>query len=346
MRFANADEMIRALKSATTVQSYGVANTGVPQAAPMGSNPYMSSPPPVIAQPIYSYNPYQPQQQVPPPSPYQTTPYQPNPYGAGGYQNPAYAYQAGPSMPPPGQLPIYYPPPPRVPMMSPETSAFVKKTLIAFVLVGTLVVLILVGLSALTESIRNANRDGMDNQALPDALKNVSRSVPIADKVSMAHAELAKHPSDGRRAEIKRWLSMEYATVGLQNLQRGDLVHAEFSFSRGTAEDPNNPMLWSELGFILLSQSAAQQDPRDKATFLDNAGDDWNKAYTLETNNKTKSEDASHAVEAYMGAAQSALESGDRDQVSQSRQRLYGAKMLTTDPAILAKIEELLQKSS
>ncbi len=347
MRYANADEMIRALKSATSVQNFAMGSPTAPSVAGMGANPYMTPPPPpVIAQPIYSYNPYQPQQQQAPPSPYQTAPYQPNSYGAPGYQNAAYAYQAGPSMPPPGQLPIYYPPPPRVPMMKPETAAFVKKTLIAFVLVGTLVILILVGLSALTESIRNASRDRMDNQALPDSLKNVTNTIPTADKVSLAHAELAKHPSDGRRAEIKQWISKQYENSGKQYLSRMDLVHAEFDFSRGTAEDPTNANLWSSLGYVLMMQSETQQDPKDKASVLDNAGDDWNKAYTLESNSKRKQDDATRAVDAYMGAAESALSSGDRDQMALARQRLYGAKSLTTDSSTIAKIEELIQKSS
>lgn len=67
--------------------------------------------------------------------PYQTTPY-------GGVT-------PGPGM----QVPVYYPPPPRQPLFKPETKALFWKILFAFLVVGAMAWLLIVGMSAAAESI-------------------------------------------------------------------------------------------------------------------------------------------------------------------------------------------------
>ena len=348
MRYSNADEMIRALKDAQVATQSGIAGAVAGPTPPTyGSNPYMTpTPPPQLVQPIYSYNPYQPHPTMAPPSPYQTTPYQASPYQQ-QYQTTPYQYQAGASMPPPQQLPIYYPPPPRLPLMKPETAAFMKKTLIAFVLVGTLVILILVGLNAVVDSFRNASRDRLDNNALPDVLQKLPSNMPVSEKLSVASSELTKQQSDGRRAEIRRYISMLYDKKGLEYFSRADLVHAEIELGNGAQADPNNALLWGDLAIVLKQESLAQQDPDTRASLLNNAGDDFTKAYGLETDSKRKQQDAVSAAESYVALGQAALDSGDRSIMAAARQKLYDVRQLANqDESLRGEISDMLTKLS
>jgi len=351
VRYSNSDEMIRALKDALAASKSGIAGavSGPIAAAPpvYGANPYMT-PPPAPVQPVYSYNPYQPHPTMAPPSPYQTTPYQPSPYQGASYQTSPYPFQAGPSMQPPGQqLPIYYPPPPRLPLMKPETAAFLKKTALTLVLVGTLVAVILVGLTAFVDSMRNANNDNIDNNALPENLSQLPQNLPTTDKIGIAEKELTHRHSDGSKAEIRHYISMLYGQSGMQLLGRGDLAHAEFELGEGLKADPNNPSLWSGLGNVLKLESNVQMEPGRKASLLSDAGDDWTKAYGVETKSDRKQEDATAAAKAYLSSAQSALDSGDREIMGNARQKLYDVRnIIGNDSSTRSQIDEVLLKLS
>jgi hypothetical protein len=281
-----------------------------------------------------------------PPSPYQTTPYQPSPYQQQNQTTP-YQYQAGASMPPPQQLPIYYPPPPRLPLMKPETAAFMKKTLIAFVLVGTLVILILVGLNAVVDSFRNASRDRMDNNALPDVLQKLPENMPVGEKLSVASGELNKQQSDGRRAEIRHYISMLYDSSGREFFGRADLLHAEIELTNGTQADPNNGLVWGDLASVLQQESVTQQDPDTRASLLSNAGDDFTKAYGLENDTKHRRQDAASAAEAYVSFGQAALDTGDRSKMAAARQKLYDVRQIAPqDDTLRSAISDMLTKLS
>lgn len=348
MRYANADEMVRALQDAQAASQSGIAGAvSGPTPTAYGANPYLTPPPPPApAQPIYSYNPYQPHTAMAPPSPYQTAPYQTSPYQQ-QYQTTPYPYQAGASMPPPQQLPIYYPPPPRLPLMKPETAAFMKKTLIAFVLVGTLVILILVGLNAIVDSFRNASRDRMDNNALPDVIQQLPANMPVNEKLTVASNELNKQQSDGRRAEIRHYISMLYDASGREFFERADLVHAEIELANGAQTDPNNAVVWGDLASVLKQESANQQDPDMRASLLSNAGDDFTKAYGLENDSKHKQQDATSAAQSYVSLGQAALDSGDRSMMAAARQKLYDVRQIAPqDDALRTEIADMLTKLS
>ncbi|HZH99478.1 MAG TPA: protein kinase [Fimbriimonadaceae bacterium] len=129
LRYASAKEMIAALDQAQchngmVLDPVTPTIMGNPYAAPTG-NPYMTPAPP--QPPInYPFNPYQnpPQQPLPP----QT-----------GMPQPPFQIQNLPTH-------VYYPPPPRQPLLKPEQKAFLSRLFLTFVILGTFFLLFVVAL--------------------------------------------------------------------------------------------------------------------------------------------------------------------------------------------------------
>jgi serine/threonine-protein kinase len=171
LRYASASEMLRAveagMQAAPPTQTYLPTGGNNPTQMPLAQNPFLPPPPTnpqILSQPYpggsynsqappqYGYNPYQPPPQtqlpginsnpyMPGQSPYQSGPqqtYLPDPYG--GQQT--YAPQLQ-------QIPVYYPPPPRKPLLTQDQKILVNRITLAILIVGT----ILVGLAALLASI-------------------------------------------------------------------------------------------------------------------------------------------------------------------------------------------------
>ncbi|HEY0866672.1 MAG TPA: serine/threonine-protein kinase, partial [Fimbriimonas sp.] len=143
LRYQSSDEFIADLRSAINVRdavdpgTYGSPYGGgapVPHAAPAPApgyafNPYVSPQPAVVPPPVV-----QPQTSFPVP--------QSNPYYT--------------------QAPIYYPPPPRQPLLKPEQSLFVKRLLMTVMLVGTLFLVVVVGVSELSKAVQRWNAERTD----------------------------------------------------------------------------------------------------------------------------------------------------------------------------------------
>lgn len=346
MRFANAAEMTQALQQARAASRSGILGAvSGPTPTAYGANPYLTPPPiPSAAMPVYTFNPYLPQgQQAPPPSPYQQQPYPQTPYQTTPYQNSQNTYQAGPSMAPPAAFPIYYPPPPRAPLMKAETAAFLKRMCITFLLLGTLVALLLVGLSAISESFRNARNDARDDQQLPASLATLPKNMPTEEVLQRASDELNRNYSDGRKAEIRRFISDLHEKRGIAALNGGKLDSAELDFNYAAQWDPGNAKVWSDLA--LITDEMANRPNSDPRSMLLEAGGEWTKAYGLETRSQQQQEDAQGAAKDYMSFAGLALDAGDRGQMAMARQHLYDVQSLVNhDRDLDARIEEMLHR--
>jgi len=232
-------------------------------------------------------------------------------------------------------------------MFKPETASFLKRLALTFVLVGTLVILLLVALSAAVDTLKNAHNDARDNNQLPDSIANLPANMPIGEKITFANNELSKPQSDGRRASTKRYVSALYEQNGDNYLGRADLASAELNFRNGTEIDPTNPALWSDLAFALQKEVDTQQDAERRGALLKESGDDWSRAFGLEQHLDKRANDGRGAASAYLAYAQTVLDSGDRSRYAEARQRLYNAKELVHDDAALSsQIADALQKLS
>lgn len=135
MRYRSAGEMIEALKNVMKGYTTGVFE---PQQQQPAFNPSQvaAGPPPV-------YNPYQQSpQQTPYGTPMPMTVYT-QPYGQGQYQ----PYQG---TPPTGQVPVYYPPPPKTPLLKPEHKQGIANFFIAVLLIGAVIGFVILVINALT----------------------------------------------------------------------------------------------------------------------------------------------------------------------------------------------------
>ncbi|HXH60819.1 MAG TPA: protein kinase [Fimbriimonadaceae bacterium] len=151
MRYKSAGEMANDLKKVLKdMESGSVVLDPIQPQVPFTAAGVIPGPPPV-------YNPYLPgampqplQPQAPMRTPYGTpmpTAYQqpyPQAYSQ-PYQQPYQPYQA----PPPGQVPVYYPPPPRTPLLKPETKQGIAKFFITVLLIGATIGFLILVLNAM-----------------------------------------------------------------------------------------------------------------------------------------------------------------------------------------------------
>lgn len=355
MRFANADEMSQAVKDSQAPSQSGIAGAVAgPFPTQYGSNPRLTPPPiPQAAMPVYTFNPYMQHPAVPPPPmPYQTTPYQQAQYQTTPYQSPAYQtapYQSAPygfQPAPPQAFPIYYPPPPRTPLIKAETLVFLKNLCLWFLLLGTLVVLVIVGMSVAVDALHNARNDAKDDNHLPASLANLPATMPVLEKIRRASDELGADQSDGRRVAIRYYISRLYDDSGRSAMDGGRPDQAEADFRAGIQSYSGNPILWSDLALV-TEQSAQHSDSTDYGSMLVEAGDDWSKAYSMETNARQKQEDVNGAVRSYLAFGDFAIQSGDRSQMEMARGRLYSAReMAGQDQDLDSKVKDMLGKLS
>lgn len=170
MRYASAQAMIDALASAekglapgAVIDPFSTTQSAqpMPYAQPSGgpANPFA---PPVQTAPLSQPAPYStaPYGQ---PVPYIQTPYgapaypQPQPYGTAtpyGSQQPYTPTGVSPVQP----VPVYYPPPPRRPIISAEAKATMGNLFKWTIIVGLMLLIVLVGINALSSAVADAQR--------------------------------------------------------------------------------------------------------------------------------------------------------------------------------------------
>jgi serine/threonine protein kinase/cytochrome c-type biogenesis protein CcmH/NrfG len=292
-RYGSANEMLKALE--------GVLHPVSPLLDPMQANPYgspaMNVPP--IVPPSYGgasvqvqpYNPYAPQQ--PPQNPtvagqgIYTQPYVPG----GAPQTAQGPYNYNPYQPAPGmgtqggmapQYPIYYPPPPRVPLLKPEQVMFLKRLSVAMILGITLVALIIVGLSSWA-SIADEEQKKASDSKLDPRYTSVDARLSVASNIENLQQGMGMARDDGTKAQIGAKLGDLYKQEGQQQEAANDVSHAEASYQNAAKYNPSDPDVIAKEGRLLYSQARAQTDPTEQQTLFKGAADKLSQAASLET---------------------------------------------------------------
>ncbi len=253
-----------------------------------------------------------------------------NPFGMGnpllgGAQTPAGYTQAPYGMPPPGPLPVYYPPAPRKPLLNPQQLEFLRRLFITILLVGTLFMLVAVGASALTEAVKRYNAQQRDQQIQRDAVSTDSRT-PLPERIAALQQYRDKLESESEREKVSRDIAVLYQQLGRQSLDSRQGPEAEKYFQTASELDPHNPAYFANLALVYEGEAASQSDPEQRALLLKQAGDNWAQASDKETDiaqRKTYSQQA--AQDLYQYAAELANR-GDASQRSEIRQALYSAR--------------------
>lgn len=193
MRWTSAKEMSASLDEALAQQEAGVIPMGTTTimpgfTPPPAGNPYMTP---------YNYPPAT-GSTMPPPV---ITPYQTGSYGA------APPPQQGYTMP--TQIPVYYPPPPRRPMMTPEQAAGMRRVgTIVFVL-GSFFATVIMAILYFTESLGSqVHQTGRPkpappvNGVLPDLTGVTPSGGPAADPAGDARLLVSAAEGDLTRAQM------------------------------------------------------------------------------------------------------------------------------------------------
>lgn len=195
LRWSGAKEMMGALRSVLSqIESGSVV------ADPMLSPSYaIPAPPPVIPQ-TTGLTPYG----TPMPGSIHLQPYQQVPYGQ-PYQHTPYAAQGQP----PSQLtqfPVYYPPPPRGPIVSAETRYFLGRMAIAFLVIGSIVAAVVMAIVKGAEAVNKSGNlpKATNSKSAPSGGAGTSRSPARPTKsqdAKLAIADAMRQPEASSRRD-------------------------------------------------------------------------------------------------------------------------------------------------
>ncbi len=168
--------------------------------APYGQQPYNQQP--------YGQQPYgqQPYNQQPFGQPYgQQGPYNQTPYGALPQQQyPTQGYGTAPIQP----VPVYYPPPPRRPLISPETKMILASLFKWVVILGLIFLIVVFGINALSSASSSSARPELRSNSA-----RLTEDVPVPTGRSSATGQSVE--PDKPSVDVKSLLSQAQAKIDL-----------------------------------------------------------------------------------------------------------------------------------
>ncbi len=337
LRFDNADAMSIALEdalrpAAPTPSMYDppVPSTPAPPYSPYGQMPA----PPVVNQP---YNPYgasggytqvpygqAPYPQAPAPS-YAYNPYNQAPYGG-----------PGPTMAPPQTpVPIYYPPPPRQPLLKPETAAFIKKTLVAVIVSGTFVALVLVSVWALMLKISQMHATERAKPVI-DSIRNIDPKLPLSDQIAQLRSKRDSLPVGADTTEIDKALVEKYRAEARQASDAGDYRQADSLYAEAVPYGREDPNLLADYGALYWQRAQAMPaGSPEQAELYDHASDLYLQAQQRETDPVQKAKAGNAGARLAVYYAESAIQSDDPALKREARRKLEDAEPYAGDDADL-----------
>jgi serine/threonine-protein kinase len=352
MRFGSADEMSKALETVLLYDS-NASNT---YSTPVSTSPYQANYPanPTVAPPAYTFNPYSntvtPGQAPPQLVQANTTPYVANPYATTPYppsqgqynQNP---YMTGGSMPPPaGFNPIYYPPPPRQPLLKPQTADFLKRLAIAIVVIGTLFALVFVALGAAVNAIQTSAAERQDESVVVKLDEYSDKRVPVDERLQKLQAMRAQVHTVKNIEAVDNRIAELMAEQGQQAQSRGRIADAEKFYQDAIATDSNNPVLYTYLASLYEAKAQQATDPGSSLQLWQLSGEYWKNAYLRQPDGQRKSQYGDGAAAAYYNFAYEALQTNATTRQT-ARQYLYDAKeMATPDSQVYVRVSELIDQ--
>ncbi len=319
-RFPSASRMIDALDQAVAAPApeppanpFALGGTYPPNGQPSypnasypAINPY--GPPP-------AFNPYG----SPPPGgqmggPPVQFPY--NPYlnpGAGAVA----PHTPGSAPPMPGQLPVYYPPPPRPPLLKPEHRLVLGKIGLAVMILGTIFFLVIVAAQALTDAVNNQNASSRDRM-----VPRPSASGSVQDRLNQESQYRDRLTSN----DAKVLADARLAALLIQ--QARDLFQtqppeAESKLKQAMTLDPGNPNAPYALGDLYVQEVRRSDDSRARAELWQEAGHAYGASSGLMAEGRERDRARAMGAEALMNAARQTQVLGDEPS---ARALLYEAR--------------------
>jgi serine/threonine-protein kinase len=337
MRFQTAKEFIDALQVA--------GRPDVTQAAPQ------FAPPPgtqtAAFAPMGAYNPYAPPQVGPAYAP--PPPVAPPMAPQYGYQQP---YGQQPYAPPQGyappygqqQVPVYYPPPPRQPLIKAETKRFLGRLVLTFIILGTFVALIFVGINALTKMINESSKQKRD-QAKEAVAARPAPNQTIDDRIVAGERTVRDRESQVGRDRAGAQLADDFTAKARGAAQRGDDAEAAEWYERAIAADKANSIRQSNYADFLVRQASllSENKPEEYRMLMINASRAFEEAAAGALNDNDRYTWLEKAARCYYVVAQ---REAARDRV-RAREQLYEARRLApTNSPIRADVDRMITELS
>lgn len=307
-RYTSAEEMAAALRQAAEPQDvFAPAQAATPMVTPYGTPmPQVTPPPPVV----YPYDPYA----------------QPQPI-------------AGLPTVPPGmlQVPVYYPPPPRQPLLKPETKMFLGRLFVTFVVLGTLFTLVLVGVNAMGRVVQRMQAKEQD-QVIRQLFMTDDPST-LEKRITDYEAYRAKQTDPELLALDNRNLAVLYEQLGKVAIQRNDYPLAESCFKRAIELDAENPAFASDLGRLYAMTAETARGPQ-RIQMLQESANNWERAVRTEPNVSKRQSYASGAAQTWFSYAEEVA----LFDPAGAREKLYRAREFAPPSSEIAlQIEALIQ---
>lgn len=286
MRFASAKDMAEALLQARkTGQVPSAPSQGVvpPPIDPYASynNPYAAPAPPAYNQQPYGQPYMAPPQQYGQPN--YSQPYVPTPYAP-----PTYA-----------QIPVYYPPPPRGPLISPEARAVWGRILLTILIVGTFLAVSYFGMvaaaKAYAESMSRKNDAPVQSQIQRD-----TAGQPLDSRIQTREQEIPTLNSQEAKADEAANLANDYAAKAREAESAGNAVEAEDYYKRARDADPNRASRYGDYAEFLLRNSQKYTDQNQRADALRQAAGAEERAAGLANTAREQAAYAERAARSYM----------------------------------------------
>ncbi|HTQ11077.1 MAG TPA: serine/threonine-protein kinase, partial [Fimbriimonadaceae bacterium] len=270
LRYSSAQEMIDALDQASR-QSLVLEPAMPPPGQTIYGQPGVYPvPPPVLSPYGQPYSGGQAPAPVPPPIVYPYNPYQ---QGAGGSTAPhTPSYQGYP------QTPIYYPPPPRQPLIRPETRNFIGKLLLFLLVMGTLVGVVILFASAVGQAWSKKQDNAADQAVVQQIASEIDTQDPTPDKIQKIETLVPQLKSPDNRAMWQHKLAVLHEQNGQDMMSKGDLADAEAEFDESLRDDSQNYNYMSDLAALYEKFAQAQPRLEDRITAYDKSIDYWSQA--------------------------------------------------------------------
>lgn len=288
VRYQDAQEFIDDLK--------GSFQSAVAPEPAIYTTPYGTFPNPAYqpSTPSYPYNPFGQQTAgVPPPvvaPPAAFPPPQANPYYT--------------------QAPIYYPPPPRQPLLKEEQRIFLKKLFATIVLVGTLYLVIVVGMNGLMQAVQRWQgkyQDGALVQTIDQRSKGarqrtveevfVSQQPDIDKLVKTNDMPNAKQRMAIWMEDLGQRAARESEMQGDESAKRSKLSTAESCFLDAIKLDPNIAAYYTDMASLYQRYYVLAKDDASKMSMSYSVAYYWSQAASRETDNKKVTSEATAAAQ-------------------------------------------------
>ena len=307
MRYRSAGEFIAALKQVQKTFEPG----NVVMDPVMTQQPYVYSGQ-VIAGPPPVYNPFGPQVHTPYGTPMPGQPGGgPAPYASA---QPTYVpYQPTTT----GQVPVYYPPPPRTPWVKPETKQAIAKFFIAVFLIGATIGFVVLVLNALTNTAQPSASEPVREWS--GGVASNDATVPSVDAESASVEGLPlSGPNVGRIEEPLVRPVREPHNSGAVDIS-GILRDADVAVDEAAlTESPTlRQLLWTRADSLYAEAINSVGDPRDQ------------------------DEISAYATNKYVTSANALIQQGERSRAREAFMRAKG--FARNDPALVREIDAAIE---